>query len=127
METKVYKLVSVNSAGSLVSFNNPNSKDIDCVEYKIGEFVYPKLEGSKLFAFSEKQNVVDFLNSIGYSVFSPYPKLFIAQAEDVEPGKYISYDIVEFWRNPDLVIGGGKAPEGTLYCGSIKLLEEVKY
>ena len=125
METKVYKLVSVNSAGSLVSFNNPTSKGVGCIEYKIGEFVYPKLEGSKLFAFSEKQNVVGFLNSIGYSVFSPYQKLFIAQAKDVEPGKYISYDIVGFWRNP-ASSGTRKAPEGTLYCSSIKLLEEVK-
>jgi hypothetical protein len=52
---KYYKVVRVGQYGNLYSYNSvpgQNYESFNCIEYKVGEWTKPKIEGTRLFVFN---------------------------------------------------------------------------
>lgn len=95
------------------------------IEYKLGEFVQPKLVGSKLFVFECIEDAKRF--ACGSRVFlaeCTNPQRFNLRARN-----HLRFDV--FWgcitANGALLSYEdlGMSPEGTYVCDSVKLIKEV--
>lgn len=131
--TTVYKIIN-NCANSLIS-PFVHRKNIT-IEYKIGEFVQPHIQGSYIYAFKTLEDAKRFYRSefIMWS-WEFGPRIFLSEAEvvDIEPkimeGLWLSpnleADMIEFWSSPKTNLIAGYAPEGTILCSKLKLIEQV--
>jgi hypothetical protein len=102
-----------------------------CIEYKVNEYVYPKLEGSKLYVFSNLDSASKFLNIID---FYNKDKCVIYECEVENPGKikplYCINSIVNYWKKKkshkstsNFLINKTK---GFVSCDAVKLTKRVK-
>lgn len=123
METpKYYKVVYEASSGRLLS--SWTADNIFAVEYKLNEFVYPKVEGSKLFVFNH------FSYALGYRECSPLC-LTIYECEIINPsfGEVMSAsssskDWMDFWRRINIYCTRNCLP-GTVFCDAVKLVKKI--
>ena len=96
-------------------------------QYRVGEFVYPQLEHSKLFVFKDLHAAQTFA-SIELGV--------VYECEVKNPSKFGFCSI--FIRTSYILKGWklrrqkkkfsnlqGRAPDGTVYAGAVKLVKEV--
>ncbi len=123
---KAYKIVKVDSDGtykSCLGFTDLKC----CVEYKVGEPVYPKI--GKLFVFKKKADAIRFSKSF-WNLNKSF-KLFSCLATEAKKQTEISYVVSDncvksFWdfTLPDYDID--EAPKGTYCCSSVTLVKERK-
>lgn len=110
-----YKVV--HNPGQLYSARNIYNR----VTYKVGEWVSPTLEYSKLFVFDNLHSAKIFRYG-GEEIYS---------CEVLNPvkeyyGANSSYDIEYFWQFPYIEMNKlMKLPEGTILVDQVKLLEKV--
>ncbi len=90
------------------------------VEYRVGKTVSAKYPGTKLFAFRTVEDAIFFTTA--------REVVFKAEASDVSVPKTIVYcgSLEAYYQdNFDDDIELRAPPEGTLLCGTIKLIEKV--
>ena len=122
---KAYKIVRVAFDGTYKSCCGLT--DLSCVEYKVGEPVYPKI--GKLFVFKKKADAIRFSKSI--LNFKKRFKLFSCLATEAKEQTEVSYIVNDdciksFWdfTMPDYQTK--EAPTGTYCCSSVTLVKEIK-
>ncbi len=123
---KAYKIVKVDFDGtykSCLGFTDLKC----CVEYKVGEPVYPKI--GKLFVFKRKADAIRFGENLW--IFDKEFKLFSCLATEAKKQIEVSYVVNDncvrsFWdfTMPDCHIK--EAPTGTYCCSSVTLVKEIK-
>lgn len=133
-ETIVWKIVSVFPENSeYTSINSSSKLNKLSVFYKIGEFVVPNIIGSKLFAFESFEDAQKYGGNS-----KPYRLIFKSIGKNVKKNPerqayYYDdpYKVSEFWdrygKEIDLkeLPSTFPNPQGTVFCDSIKLIEEV--
>lgn len=106
------------------------------ITYKIGEWVYPKIDGSNLMVFNSFQAAVDFRQiPYGSSIFSCHIKNIYKIGIIFKLHKILQEPSQEFYalckkRKQKKNISDHYQqicipPEGTVFCGAVKLLERV--
>lgn len=100
------------------------------VQYKIGEFVSPKIDKTRLFVFKYLEDVKKFLtncilekydwNIYECEVVNPMQEYWIAYPEDINS--------FWFYRNSGQTYSeeGMPAPPGTYSCDSVKLIKRIE-
>ncbi len=129
----VYKIVK-SFKNKYLSFNSRigNEKDIDCCQYNIGEITVPKLSKSKLYAFDTEENAKKYLKTYGRGYEYDLEKNLLFSAEGIGITKHkiriVHYQgyFYDFWENGNTHLNSFPAPDGTVLCSSIKLLEEIQ-
>lgn len=104
------------------------------IQYKIGEFVKPKIEGSDLMVFSNLKDAIGFAhyytdakiykcNIVGgksVGIFSPY----LSGLEDIYCNIYEKKKAKKRWSH---LVSLRNIPNGTVFCSAVKLIERVNY
>jgi hypothetical protein len=90
------------------------------VQYKIGEFVYPVFEKSKLYVF----NSLFFAHQFGFTTSGEY-KIYSCEVINPSPHSLVcdwSYvsQFHDFWKNEDRIYKG-ISPYATVMCDTVKL------
>ena len=93
------------------------------INYPVGEFAYPTLEGSKLFVFDSLKAAIDFGENIGY----------IFECEVINPVKYTGYvakwyntqQVKTFWKNKLASECTRYAVSNTVLCDAVKITNLV--
>jgi len=121
-----YKIVT---KGTLTSYITDHEFFL---QYIVGEWVYPKLLKSKIFIFDTFENAKAFAYKEYKDVANQTLSIYSCEALDVESGKYmLSVDFLEdlyvFWTGEYLYGYKDIPPNGTLFCGSVKLIEKMEY
>lgn len=123
------KLVSYIMAGALyLELNNPL-----IVEYREGEWIQPKVIGSRLFVFDSVKSVLAFLgphyNQYRLEVWEVEAKKAQKEEEIIwwwALPELSANDLRDFWSlefsTPDLL---DNAPKGTYSCTSLKLIRRL--
>lgn len=129
---KVYKVVDVANSGIMYSVSVPRSA-AHCLRYSIGQWIKPKIEGSKIFVFDTLAHAKDFAG-VGHSVFECE---YTGKA--IRPN-YMCYDfeymrkVSQFWQayhggeeciRSNNVSNTNMLPDGTLYVDAIRLVRKV--
>jgi hypothetical protein len=131
MKTKltiVYKVVTPALKSCCASRWYLNPEDWS-VQYKLNEFVRPKVKNSKLFVFCDLQTAKDFMSDYSYIVAR---RIYKCEALNATKCLLIGDSvrtILEFWKYRGVVrklkTSTKTPPEGTLQADAIKLLERV--
>ena len=122
-EHKVFKVVNIHLCSSL-------SLPSYSVYYRVGEFIRAP-EGTKLFVFDSLEHAVDFMR------LDPDLRIFRATARGLSSADRRvchpkeSVDIEDFWRVHNSggaygVLGGVRAPSGTLWADEVRLDERLQ-
>jgi hypothetical protein len=99
---------------------------LHAIQYKIGEFVRPSLEGSKLWIFKDKSAALNFK--------TPQGRVFLCEAKniispDIELGCPPAYDpekFAAFWKDVhNYRKVRYKVPVGTRWADEVKLIKEI--
>lgn len=131
MKTKImYKLLSKRN-NKYYSYNSPGSYGIGNVEYIPNQWVYPKLQGSKLFIFP---SVKDAKSCAGYDpLYHIIFKCEVLNPRKVPYEKFCMCSIELWWKtkfkkkNPNKIpYADWDVPKNSWWCDSVKILEEVK-
>lgn len=96
------------------------------INYKIGKFVKPNLPASKLFVFNNIVCAKDFAQCTGQHVFKVEVINPVESSFRLIPK--ISGNLEKYWRTGFILPNQGSylvAPDGTVLCDEVKLLEEV--
>lgn len=114
---------------TLISSERTEAEDTFRVQYKENEWVFPNLEGSKLFVFCDKKLAIKFTdNMLGMlyicQVQNPIKKAPFVPEIKIEPMR--TFNIWKNYKNKkgykkliyDLT---AKPPEGTIWCDAVKL------
>ena len=127
---EVYKLVKKWEDGKLWSYNSLMGESVfSKLEYAVGMVTIPILEGSKLFAIGDRDLAKLALRNSSDSCY-----LYIAESPDMEILEYcdvrLGYTFKEisyWWKNyrAGKLRKGVPYIRGTVFCSSIKLIEEV--
>lgn len=130
-----YKLVSKDLQSAIMSNNRDyRIKDLS-VQYKVGEWVSPHIEGSQLMVFDSLRNLRLFVNNPdryrifkcevkGISEHRIFKKLFRL--------KMNLTTLKTVWKarkNKKKFVGLMQSdipPAGTIFCSQVKLIEEIK-
>jgi len=143
MQREFYKVV-VENFGKLVSyiFYIPRMT----VEYKVGEWVKPKIENTRLFVFDTFASALEATKlQGGIAIYKceatdPVPIKFVVRTSYItlqpnpdpkseEPGK-LSRKFLDYWEKRKFDADEGECsvecPAGTLGVGAVKLLEQLK-
>jgi hypothetical protein len=124
MKTKAYKVVT-NDNGSYYSAIVYKKEGVS-VQYIPGQWVGPRIDGSKLFVFEDLHSAKVFAGASGLEVWA----CEIDEVVNIQP-KYILDNV---WANPINFINfwqgifnspPNNIPNGTLFCNYIKLLHRV--
>lgn len=115
----VYKLTGQDLSSAIIT----NEAKI---QYAVEKWVRPKIKGSKILCFTTEEQAKVFAEGQMIRIL----KLWKAEAMFVTPVKTLIFsestmeDFIRMWINRK---GKGywKAPEGTLGCSQLKLLEEI--
>jgi len=124
--TKYYKVVFESSDNCLWSSWTADSSLV--VEYKLNEFVYPKLKKSKLFVFADFSEAMSYCGNM--------EKLRIYECEVLNPviGRKMSNNsrlsiIIEFWNNETILTNQSNivvnCPWKTVFCDGVKLVKKI--
>jgi hypothetical protein len=122
-----YKVVACCGNKLTSCCQNPLFPDEYRVEYKINEFVVPRIEGTKLFVFNDLQCAIDF----AFELFGLgcYGEIWSCEITNPGPISNLSrFDLNLFRRywagtlsNVDMI----STPEGTIGVDSVKLVERM--
>jgi hypothetical protein len=134
MAEEYYKVVWENEGYHSALIDAPEL----AVDYVVGEWVYPKLTGTPLLVYGERQPALDFVAA------SPHYAVFVCEvikprATTVMPDMTCEEmrahqdRVVEAWHTAmDVTNGSGRlvpgltlAPDGTVVCDAVKLLWPV--
>jgi len=142
-----YKLTTLDNK-SILNILNLELYSQYSIKYILNEWIMPKLEGSKLFVFSTKKAVKNFISFKDKSYFRCYVcnvrqpqkiKRIVVTDKDIEPFWQLfnsmskaslkkisdeSVDIVKISDNVEILVK--MAPVGSIACSAIKLLREVE-
>ena len=96
------------------------------IEYKIGEWVRPKINGSKLFIF-------DSIDSVRRYLFGSAKRCIVYECEAESPFYInaaipiatLSHDFRQYWINYDEIISKKSAPTGTILCDAVMLTKQI--
>jgi len=112
---------------SCCAANEFNTNNEDIVEYKISEWVKPKIENSRLFVFGTLADAKRFKNSCFLD-----DVIEIFECEVRNPRKVAKICTCpnhdwQFWVNRSLLPKDmiGKAPLGSIVCSEVKLIKKV--
>ena len=108
------------------------------VIYKVGEFVKPNLENSKLFVFEDLEDARKFLNR-GYLWGTKIYSCRVKNPTIPEWENQVKIsEIIEFWKNVDRLsklkcnetgfeqfFGAAMVSSGTIICDEVQLIEKV--
>lgn len=99
------------------------------VLYKVGEWIYPKVLGSKLFVFKTLKHALDFVNS-ECSTIGNSCEIYKCQVDKAYRIKKLSGigTVDAYWkkkRSRKRINNYRTVPDGTLSCDCLKLLEKV--
>lgn len=95
-----------------------------CIQYKVGEPTFPFQQGTKIFVFDSFENAQKFAYTTEI--------IFKVTAKNPRPAKTIAErwpDLDRFWTAKQLrehTTKFGIAPNGTIFCDSITLIEKVR-
>lgn len=103
--TEYYKVVNEELKSITVDFVY-GSHSGKCVQYRVGEFVYPSVIGDGLFVFNSLKSAINTIKYNGWK--SANPKIFKCEVEGI-----LERDV-------------SKYPDGTVLVYGVKLIEEVK-
>lgn len=113
-----YKVVS-DYMWSARGYLSPNA-----VQYRVGKFVNPKLENSKLFVFGSLSAARSFANSD--------ERIFSCEVENPSKAKLCckyTHAVNEFWKRKSARKSVKNisfvAPENTYFCDAVKLAREI--
>lgn len=133
MQEIYYKLVTV-VRSDLYSYRFffKNLFDKYNIRYEVGNFVYPKVLGTKLYCFQSQKYALDYLDECSMNLQFGGIKLFKCECINPKTDEAnLSANLSEmmmdaFYNNIDLEYNNRVAcPNGTIVCDGIKLLEEV--
>jgi hypothetical protein len=121
-EVKTYYKCIVRQLGTKALMSSCYGSDYT-IEYKIGKFVTPILNGSKLFIFDSLKAAKDF---IFINCTYCYTDIYACEAVGVEDAKYMAWlsrDADKFWKNQNCK--KAPVPDGTKFATAVKLIEKV--
>jgi hypothetical protein len=99
------------------------------VKYIVGEWVKPRLEGSKLFIFDTKENALTFIQKEKADPKKVH--LYTCEVKNPMKAEYMDipgFDYPFFWNYRFFKSDGyAKPPEGTYYGDEVKLIKKVEW
>jgi hypothetical protein len=115
-----YKLVSPELTSARVRYWDEEHNNLLAVQYKVGEFVTPKLPNSKLMVFKYLKHAIAFKQEDEL--------IFRCEVINPKKGKSVCWagyflSVKEFW---ELNLNKKVAPTGTYFVDAVKLMSEVK-
>jgi len=125
-----YKVLNSDLSSAYISNLYFNTEDI-VVKYKINQFVYPNILGSKLMVFSDLSSARLFRCSWGIKIFKCE---ILNPSEDgifVETGKGMKEDLLDVLRLKKqkkrfTYLLSRNIPNNTVFCDAVKLIEFVE-
>jgi len=129
---KVYKVVNINKSGRMYSASVPQTA-AHCLEYKLGQWVKPKLDNSKIFVFKSLYAAQRFACGESQVIFE------CEYTGKATQPTHMCYDyeymrkVSQFWSayvtGTDFVDSNisntNTLPTGTLYVDEIRLVRKV--
>ena len=111
---------------------NPNFPLKYKVRYKIGEFVKPNIDGTRLFVFKNLDDVNEFLSNVFLE--KEFWSVYECEVTNPKEESAIAYpaEVESFWyyRNAGKLYGeldnSMPAPQGTYSCDSVKLIKRIE-
>jgi hypothetical protein len=123
-----YKVVAKCGDGLTSCCQNPFFPSDWKVKYKVGEFVTPILEGSKLLVFDDLQRATDFAFDV--FGFGTYGEIWSCDVTNPNSISFLSrFDpdwILSYWKGFSSQLLMFAAPEGTVAVDSVKLIERMR-
>ncbi len=84
MSKQYYKVVYVNKFNKTIYSALVNDFDFQ-VNYKIGEWTYPKITGTKLFVFDNKKEAIDFVRGMPWRATSGQRCIYRVEVKNPTP------------------------------------------